>query len=424
MKFTTKSVAGLHLPKGKTDYVVFDDDLPGFGIRLREGGSRNWVFQYALGTKQRRMSLGSATAISLVKARETASELHAKVRLGQDPAGQKAQSKQHAAETFEAVALVYLAARKPKMRPGAYDQIDRHLLKYAKPLHRLQLVGIDQRTIATLINQISNASGEVQANRARSSLLAFYGWAMRQGIVTQNPVANTGRFSEKPRTRTLTDNELRVIWNEAGDDHYGCIVKLLMLTGQRADEIASLRWTEIGADTITLPPERLKNKGGKDGLSHEVPLSDPALAILAAQSRRIDGNGELRDCVFGTGQGGFSGWSKSKERLDERIAKAAGKPLPHWTIHDLRRTAATVMAESPCDPKERRDPNKRYGLGVLPHVVEAILNHISGHKGGVAGVYNHASYGPQKRQALNLWADHLMALVVGTESNITMLRRV
>src|SRR6267154_6310934 len=91
MRLTIKSTSALELPPGKTDHIEWDDDLPGFGIRLREGGSRNWVFQYALGQKQRRMSIGSAKAngLPLVKARETATELHAKVRLGQDPAGQK-----------------------------------------------------------------------------------------------------------------------------------------------------------------------------------------------------------------------------------------------------------------------------------------------------------------------------------------------
>jgi Arm DNA-binding domain len=109
MKFTVKTTAALQLPSGKTDHVFWEDDFPGFGLRLREGGSRNWVFQYALGKKQRRMTLGSAAAVPLVKAREIASELHAKVRLGQDPAGQKAESKQQAAETFEAIAQKFLA---------------------------------------------------------------------------------------------------------------------------------------------------------------------------------------------------------------------------------------------------------------------------------------------------------------------------
>jgi integrase len=107
------------------------------------------------------------------------------------------------------------------------------------------------------------------------------------------------------------------------------------------------------------------------------------------------------------GERGFSGWSKCKERLDERITKAAGRPLPHWTLHDLRRTCATRMAD----------------LAILPHVIEAVLNHVSGHKSGVAGIYNRALYEPEKRQALALWTDRVMALVDGRSSNVTVLKR-
>jgi integrase len=462
MKLTIKSTTALELPAGKAERIEWDDDLPGFGIRLREGGSRNWVFQYKLGKKQRRMSLGSAkeNGLPLVKAREIASELHAKVRLGHDPAGEKEQRKAKAAETFEAVAQIYLAARKREMRPGAYDQIERHLLKYAKSLHGLQLANIDQRTTATTISQIRDRSGNVQGNRARSSLQRFYGWAMEQGIVTHNPVINTGKFPERSRERTLTDDELRVIWNEAGDDQYGSIVKLLMLTGQRADEMASLRRLEVGTaevpktrvdgiertaftiDAIELPAERTKNKR-----PHIVPLSKPALAILERQPRRVSADGKLRDLVFGAGEGGFSGWSQCKGRLDgrvlkglreiadergdqkllayvakvedliARIAKAKGaerKALSKqlnaiwWVHHDLRRTMDTVM-------------NDR--LGIAPHVVEAILNHVSSHKSGksgVAGVYNKALYLRERTEALRLWADHIMALFGG---NVVPLRR-
>src|SRR5215472_2183293 len=117
MKLTVKSTPALQLPRGKTDHIFWDDAFPGFGIRLRAGGSRNWVFQYVLGERQRRMSLGSATAVPLVKAREIAGELHAKVRLGQDPAGQKAENQQRASETFEAIGRKFLAHQKGELRP-------------------------------------------------------------------------------------------------------------------------------------------------------------------------------------------------------------------------------------------------------------------------------------------------------------------
>jgi integrase len=402
MKFTVKSTLALQLPPGASDHIAWDDATPGLGLRLREGGSRNWVFQYALGDKQRRMTLGSATAVSVVKAREIASELHAKVRLGQDPAGQKAEGRQRASETFEAIGRKFLAFQKRELRPGSYRLIERHMLQHAKPFHRLQLAGLDRRAIAARISEVKTESGIVTANRFRSTLSGFFSWAMREGLAESNPVIGTNKFQEQSRERVLTDAELALIWKHAGDDHYGSILKLLMLSAQRADEIASLQWSEVGGDAITLPPARTKNKR-----QHIVPLSDPAIAIMTIQPRRANDDGALREFVFGTGQGGFSGWSRCKERLDERIGKETGSPLPSWIVHDLRRSAATGMA----------------ALGVAPHIIEAVLNHVSGHKGGVAGIYNRNTYEPEKRQALNLWANHIVALVEGRESNVTTLRQ-
>jgi integrase len=421
MKFTVKSLATVQLPPAKIDHVYWDDSFPGFGLRIREGGSRTWLFQYKTGDKQRRMTLGSAKVVSLVDAKKTASDLHAKVKLGLDPAGLKAENRQQAVETFLAVATIYLSVRKRDMRPGGYDQIERHLMKYSKLLHGLQLANITQRTIATRLNALRDEAGDVQANRTRSSLHAFWRWAMQQGIVTSNPVAATGRFEEKSRDRVLADDELREIWEASGEDHYGAIIKLLMLTGSRADEMASLARAELRkvevpksringvelpafvVDCIDLPAERTKN-----GRPHLVPLSAPAMAILKAQPLRVNSDGNLRDFVFGVGDGGFSGWSKCKERLDQRIEAARGAPMPRWTPHDLRRTMSTVMNDQ---------------LGIQPHVVEALLNHVSGAKSaksGVSGVYNRALYLRERTEALRLWGDHVMALI---GKNIIPLRR-
>jgi integrase len=432
MRLTAKGIQGLKLPNGKSDHLFWDSELPGFGLRLRAGGSRNWVFQYALGDKQRRISLGAATPESFTKhkdpdgtfklgIREQVAQLHAKVKLGQDPASEKAENRKRASDTFETIAKRYLVAKKEGLRPGSYDQIRRHIETYSKTLNGLQVAKISRRDIATLIGTIKDNSGAVTSNRVRSTLSDFFSWSMSEGIdgIEQNPVINTNKSEEKPRDRVLRDHELRAIWRHAGDDHYGAIIKLLMLTGQRADEMASLQWSEITETTvperrvtdairqpafnikvIDLPPERTKNNK-----PHLIPLSEPAAAILSKQPQRANNDGELREFVFGIGQKGFSGWSRCKERLDERIEMALGKPLEHWTPHDLRRTMSTLM-------------NDR--LGVLPHVVEAILNHASGAKGGVAGVYNKALYLRERVEALNLWADHLAAIV---EENVIPLHR-
>lgn len=268
MKLTAKSISTLELPAGKSEQLFWDDEIPGFGLRVRAGGSRNWVFQYALGEKQRRMSLGSATAESFksikikgadgeqktlkIGIRDYAAQLHAKVKLGQDPAAEKTESRRRASDTFEAIAKRYLSAKKASTRPGTYQETERHILKHAKPLNGLQATKISRRDIAILIGTIKDNSGPVAANRVRSTLSDFFTWAMSEGIdgLESNPVANTNKYEEKSRDRVLQDFELRLIWEHAGDDHYGAILRILMLTGQRADEVASLRWSEIVQTTV------------------------------------------------------------------------------------------------------------------------------------------------------------------------------
>jgi integrase len=414
MKLTVGNTPALKLPPGKADHVVWDDEIPGFGVRLRAGGSRVWVFQFTIGEKQRRMSLGAVTPESfktvkdpdgtVVKLgiRDQVSHLHARVRLGQDPAADKAEGRRRATETFEAVARKFLAFQKGELRPGSYRQVERHITRLWKPLNELQLRAIDRRAVATIITDIKEKIGTVSANRAASTLSYFFTWAMGQGLAETNPLIGVAKFSEEARERVLSDGELKLIWNAAGVDHFGAIVKLLALTGQRADEIASLRWSEVINDVIALPPARTKN-----GRPHSVPLAKPALDVLLAQPRRANDDGTLRDLVFGVGQRGFSGWSRCKERLDERIAKENGKPLPGWRVHDLRRSVATGMAS----------------LEVQPHVIEAVLNHVTGSRSAISRVYNRSTYEPEKRRALDLWSDRLMAVVEGRESNITPLRR-
>ena len=186
-------------------------------------------------------------------------------------------------------------------------------------------------------------------------------------------------------------------------DQYGAIVKLLILTGARRDEVASLRWSEIDLDAamITLPPERTKNRR-----EQQIPLAPAALAILQAQPHRLQPDGSPRDLVFGTSNRGFSDWSGAKADLSARLKK----PIEDWRLHDVRRSMSTSMHER---------------LGVMPHVVEACLGHVSGHLAGVAGVYNKASYADLKRIALEKWAAHVEALVTGKRAagSIVKLRR-
>ena len=203
-----------------------------------------------------------------------------------------------------------------------------------------------------------------------------------QGFTDANPVVGTRKaVDEIARDRVLTDAELAAVWRNAGDADFGAIVRLLILTGQRREEVAAMTWDEVDLASATW---RIGGDRTKNARSHYVPLASQAVGLLRTVERR-DG----RALVFGSRKGPFSGWSKAKASLDARMSAALGHPLPPWRLHDVRRTVATGLAD----------------LGALPHVIEAVLNHVSGHKAGVAGVYNRSVYATEKRAALDLWAE-------------------
>ena len=395
MKLTQTSIARLH--SDKADAVYYDDDLDGFGIRIRAGGSRNYVVRYRLGGLERRHTIGSVSVLTLDQARQKARRVLVAVDEGRDPTAEKATKKAATSLLFSSVTADYLDTIKSTMKPRSHVEIVRYLNRDWKPLHGLPLGAVSRAIVASRLREIAKTSGNTTANRARSALSAMYAWAIGEGLCETNPVVGTNKADEgKPRERVLSDAELAFIWNAAPDRDHGHIVKLLMLTGQRRDEIGSLRWSEIdmAAKTITLPGERTKN-----GRGHTIPLSKDALAILAAIPRR-DG----RDLLFGDAAGGFRGWGKAKDYLDDQL----GKTVQPWTIHDLRRTAATRMADS----------------GVQPHIIEAVLNHVGGHKGGVAGIYNRSTYEPEKREALDTLAIYIRtAIAKATGANVTRLGR-
>jgi len=400
MKLTITSVRSLTLPKGQMDKTYFDDDLPGFGVRVRAGGSKTWIVQYKVGARHRRMPLGSVGTLDLSKARATAKDLLAAVRLGRDPFAEKIETRAKITETFGALLPRYLARQRARLKPRTLQETERHLESHARSLHARAVHAIDRRAVAALLAEIAETSGPVAANRVRASLSTYCNWLLREGmLLDSNPVSYTNRQPEKGvRERVLKAEELWQIWHALEQDQYGNIVKLLALTGARRDEIGGLRWSEVDLERalITLPSQRTKNKR-----PHEIRLSSAALTILAGQPRRLLPDGSPRDHIFGFGTSGFSGWSKAKHELDERILaarKAAGKaePMQPWRLHDLRRTVSTAMHDE---------------IGIMPHVVEAVLGHIDGHRRGVAGVYNRAAYTTQKAEALAQWADHLGVIV-------------
>ena len=188
MKLTATTVRTAELPKGKSEAIFFDSEIPGLGLRIRVGGSRSFIFQYKLGPKHRRMTLGKASPATLTEVRKLAARLYAGCRLGGDPMGQKVQAKRAAAETFKPYVEQFLQALHPHYRPRSFKQVERHLLKHARGLHSLPLGKIDRRDIASVIVSVTNAGGATTANRVRSSLSSFFTWAISHGLVEHNPV--------------------------------------------------------------------------------------------------------------------------------------------------------------------------------------------------------------------------------------------
>jgi integrase len=391
LKLTDAAIDKLALPDGKSEVFFWDSDIPGFGLRWRAGGDRTWVFQFRVGARGRRMTLGKCSALSASTARATAVKLYARIKLGEDPAADKAKAATALAETFLDGVNVYLKRQAQRLRARSLVEVTRHLNVNAKPLHRLPLAGIDRRTVSKLISTLAENRGPVAANRTGSSIAAFFAWAIREGWIDVNPAVTLNKQHEQPRARVLTDDEIRKIWAAtSGTDQHSAIIRLLLLTGCRREEVGGLRWSEIDFDKalIVLPPER--TKGGRE---HLVPLSAMAMEIIEAQPRRD------RAHVFGERPTrGYGGWSQGKATLDAD-AKVAG-----WVVHDLRRSVSTKLNGE---------------LGVQPHVVERILGH---HLGGISGVYNRASYLNEMRQALALWSERVAAIVEDRPAKVVSLR--
>jgi integrase len=385
-KFTQAFVDKFKAPAGKLDHIEWDDAMPGFGLRVQAKGSRVFVVQYKYGDKQRRISLGKVGKVTLRAAQDTAQQFFAQISAKtSDPASDRKKATTAASKTFDLAMEDFIAYQTNRVVGSYLADITLTLRERCKSLHGLALAEIDLATIAATLRKIAKA-GPVSADRRRAHLSKFFSWAIGEGLIESgvNPVKGTNKAAGEyePRDRLLTADEIKKIWHALGDDDYGCIAKLLILTGTRLNEIGKLRWSEVDLENavITLPGARTKN-----GRKHLVPLSKQALAILKSRPRVGD-----RDFVFGRSSNGFSGWSKCKERLDAKL------DLPGWTFHDFRRAFSTIAHEE---------------LDVAPHVIEEVLNHRTGTKSGVAAVYNLAKFERQKREALDLYGKYIADLV-------------
>lgn len=414
MRFTETIVSRIEPPDGKGEGVYFDDALPRFGVKVKRttnGFSRHYIVQAKYAGKVRRYSLARCEELTLAKARENARDHFELLRKGIDPAAEKAREieKENAAITLKEAVDQYLEVVRRRLRPSTISDVERYLLRTWRHLHGKPVASIRRSDITRHVEKIDATGKVVAARQAVIYLSTFFKWCQGHEMVELNPCDGVAKPPPpKARDRNLSEAEIARVWagcekvreTSARKGDYGDfarIVQLLLLTGARRNEVAGLVWGEIDLDqaTWTLPAVRSKNRR-----EHVVPLTPAALAIIG--DRPVAARDDIS--LFGR-FGAFSGYSKGKKALDAEIARNG--PMSPWTLHDLRRTFATGCAE----------------LGIEPHIVEAALNHVSGHKGGVAGIYNRANYAIQKRKAMVQWAEHVSGLTGAEGAKIVHLRR-
>jgi integrase len=321
--------------------------------------------------------------------------------VGSDPQNDKVQARLAEVHTLRSVVDKYLEARKSELRPASFKVTRLYLTgsAYFGPLHRATITTISHADVAARIGAIKRDVSATTARQARTALSGLFAWAAGEGLMGNAP-ANPTLLTNvpdapPPRERVLRDAELAAIWHALEEDDFGRIMKLLILLGSRRAEVGGMRWLELDlkAGTWSLPGSRAKN-----GRSMLVLLPAPVLEIIHKVTPRPP-----RDCLFGErSPAGFVAWTMCKHALDERL----GEGVAPWRIHDVRRSVASGMGD----------------LGVQPHIIEAVLNHYSGHRAGVAGIYNRSPYEKEVRAALVLWSEHVTAIVEGREQKVIPLR--
>jgi len=358
--------------------VHWDRTLPGFGLRMTATGSKSWVAMYRVGGKLVLETIGPMARIpKLDDARKLARESIAKAATGKNPvAERKTRQQKAAANTFRAVAERYIERHAKKhTKPTTWKEAQRQLDVDIFPhWGERAITSITRHDVAELLDGIERRGSPVQANRTLARMKTLFAWALREEIIENDPTARVDKVvKERARDRVLSDAEVALFWSACDELGYpfGPFGKLLLLTAQRRDEVAGMRWEELDlANRVwTIPRERAKNDR-----AHLVHLSDLVMEVIEALPRI----GAGAEYVFTTtGAMPISGYSKAKAAIDWRMGEGVGP----WIFHDLRRTAATGMAK----------------LNVLPHVVDRLLNHVSGEIRGVAAVYNRHGYEAARR---------------------------
>ena len=355
--------------KGQVDH--FDSSFPGLHLRCSHTGRKAWGYYYRFGSKLKRMTFDLYPIMSVQAAHDAWRKARDEIRAGRDPAHPEVGG----AVDFNGVFEEWLKRDQAKNRSVhiVASLMKKHVLP--KWQHR-PIRGIGKRDCLDIIDAIADRGTVIMARRVHGHLHRLFAWSVGRGMLDINPLTNVARpGSETKRERVLTDGELAAIWKAACHYPYAALVKLLILTGARRDEIGRLRWSEIADGSIELDGLRTKN-----GQPHLIPLSTPARAVLAQIPR-------VGDFIFG--ERPMNSWARAKDRLD------ADSGVTGWRIHDIRRTTATGLQK----------------LGTPLQVTESILGHTAGSRSGIVGAYQRYGYDKEKRAALEAWGAHVMALV-------------
>jgi integrase len=373
-KFTARTIEAL--TPGQTRYEVRDEDLAGFFVRVSPSGLKVFGFSKRINGRARRIKIGSYPTLSLKDARLKAQAVLRDIELG---TFEQRQPVRRLGDVIESHIEQYVRVRIKNQR----ERIA--LLKKFSSLYDRPLDQIERRDVVVILDRMIAEGAPTRANRALASIKRLFSWCVERGELDASPV--TGMRSptkEVSRERVLSDAELVKVWAIADAENYpfGPFLKLLALTGQRRNEVAEMRWSEIDPNykIWTIPGKRAKNSK-----EHIVPLAPLATEILKSLPRFL-----TSDLVFTTtGRTPISGFGRFKTRIDRHTG------VREWTFHDLRRTVATGMAKSKIDP----------------HIIEAVLNHKSGVVSGVAAVYNRHSYLEEKQDAIESWNSHIKNIV-------------
>jgi integrase len=415
-----------------------DGLLVGLYLMVQPSGAKSFAVRYRYAGTPRKLTLGAFPAISLETARTLGAKALRAAAEGRDPGAEKqaakGDAKRQAAEEirgkrdlYENVAREFVERHAVKNnRESTWRETARILGLRPSPDDPTVLVeiggdvmpawrgrkiqDITKRDVIALLDGVNDRGSPIMANRVLSAVRKLFNWCMARDVIAASPCGGVAPPApERSRDRVLPDDELRLVWESADKDGwpFGPLIKLLALTGQRLSEVGGMRWSEIDLENRlwTLPPERVKN--GRNGQRHEVPLSDAAIAIIAALPRIKTTKG----FVFATRRdAAVSGFSRAKDRLDAAILANVPKDAKapeHWTFHDLRRTLASGMAR----------------LGIQLPVIEKVLNHTSGSFRGIVGVYQRHSFAEEKRNALAAWASHVATVVSGKQpANVIPMR--